>query len=103
MISSSELKESGRRRSEGMMRRVDSYTVRKNQRRPELRKQFELSREEFLKTVPNHHPIATCEEIDNAMRGWLNLKRYKWLNATVEDGVFYPRIAVDAFAKPKQG
>ena len=86
-----------------MMRRVDSYTVRKNQRRPELRKQFELSREEFLKTIPNHHPIATCEEIDNAMRGWLNLKKYKWLNATVEDGVFYPRIAVDAFAKPKQG
>ena len=75
--------------------------MRRNQRRPELKEQFEESRANFLKTVPNPHPIATCEEIDDAMRGWLVLRKYKWLNATVEDGVFYPRVAVDAFSKPK--
>lgn len=102
MTSSSESRESGGKQSDDIMCRVDSYTVRRNQRRPELRKQFETSREEFLKTVPNHHPIATCEEIDDAMRGWLVLRKYKWLNATVEDGIFYPRLAVDPLAKPRK-
>ena len=78
---------------------VDSRVVFENMKNEELHEQFLHVKEEFLKTIPNHHPIVECHEIEPAMRGWVSYQPYTWMKEEERDGVFYPKVAVQSNKK----
>lgn len=82
-----------------MTYRVDSRVVFENMKNEELHEQFLHVKEEFLKTIPNHHPIVECHEIEPAMRGWVSYQPYTWMKEEERDGVFYPKVAVQSNKK----
>ena len=75
---------------------VDINAVVNNRNKPELIRQYEQIRNKFLKTVPNIHPIVTCNEIEPIMTGWVSFKKYTWMEEVERDGIIYPKIAVKA-------
>lgn len=79
--------------------RVDSRVVFENMKNEELHEQFLHVKEEFLKTIPNHHPVVECHEIEPAMRGWVSYQPYTWMKEEERDGVFYPKVAVQSNKK----
>lgn len=74
----------------------DVYT---NMQKEDLKAQYESSRDSFMETIPNRHPIIECNEIEPAMRGWVSYHPYTWMKEEEIDGKLYPKIAVQSNKK----
>lgn len=80
---------------------VSSDTVVANREKVDLKSQYEKRKQELEQKLPNAHKIVKCEEIEEVMFNWLNLKAYSWMKKTEKNGVLYPKIAVEARVEPK--
>ena len=90
----SEYLELGRNKNKALMCRVDSNTVLRNQQLETTKAQYQQLKEDWVANSRGVNPTTSCDQVEEAMFGWIGFSRYVWMSESrVKDNV-YPKIAV---------